>query len=241
MMPMFQFFVLWAIVFGLVRNRARGHVPAVNVMQKLTVVAALGSAAIYATSFPEEPLSYGGIWALPFVGWQISLGMIAYWVASGQLPAGRGAVVLGLCVLANVYLTATSGRYEGHVTWGYKAGLVYPVLVAVGRGLRFPRVLPVRLLARVGVWSYSIYLTHIIVLYRLFQILSAINPDSPAVVLASYWAAFAATIGAGYCFYRFVERPTIRWCESFRYRTTTGTSSKHDHTPPLGLVFSLPK
>jgi len=68
-----------------------------------------------------------------------------------------------------------------------------------------------------GTISYSVYLLHLPIGVRVMNLVARL-PYSPAVGLGSLAAAFAATIVAAYIFYRLVEKPSMRYAASIRFK-----------------------
>lgn len=91
-------------------------------------------------------------------------------------------------------------------------GLVYGVLICWYDGLAWVRTGRLsRLLAKVGTWSYSIYLLHFFVVFRLAEFLHAnvIALDSWTSAIFIFPLAFLLILPLGYLGYRFIEKPFL--------------------------------
>jgi len=73
-------------------------------------------------------------------------------------------------------------------------------------------------LSRLGDWSYSLYLTHYIVLVSLRRLYRMVFPESLWVGAPGIWdnlvfalLAFALSIITASVFYSFVERPSLKF------------------------------
>jgi peptidoglycan/LPS O-acetylase OafA/YrhL len=130
------------------------------------------------------------------------------------VPAGLSLIVLGL-----------TPRVHGSPA----AGVVVPILLYLGYGMIlaamialpinhgaaewFFRSMPARCLLFVGIYSYSVYLWHIDIAYRLVdvlikaEILGGTNPSIRWAVLMSTYVAIA--VGAGALFGRCIEMPAL--------------------------------
>lgn len=76
-----------------------------------------------------------------------------------------------------------------------------------------------RVLTWLGAISYSLYLTHEIVIGRVLTYGIRVSPWAWSK-LALLGAAFAACIAAAYCFYRIIEKPSQGWSARFKYKKT---------------------
>jgi peptidoglycan/LPS O-acetylase OafA/YrhL len=71
--------------------------------------------------------------------------------------------------------------------------------------------LPLRVLARVGVFSYSLYLVHVTVLSPFLNLAQRFVPPSNTTFILCWTAAVAAAFGAGWILHHCVEAPAERW------------------------------
>ncbi len=124
----------------------------------------------------------------PIWGWLLA-GFAVAWIVGIVLPGG-GNLRAGSRVL----------------DYGLPSvALVYGVVLLENAGLRMPRFL-----AKIGDWSYSIYLSHIFVIAALARLVS---PDSTRHPLAESFAAIlciGAVLLLGGVSYRYLERPLLR-------------------------------
>jgi len=98
------------------------------------------------------------------------------------------------------------------------AAITSTILLVLSRGGRLPNIWPVRVLGFFGRRSYSIYLTHTIVGFRITNFANHFNSQSTPVAVAIFLAAIAGSLGFACLFYQFVEMPVQRWVSRKTYR-----------------------
>ena len=141
----------------------------------------------------------------PFRAWELLAGAV---LALGNFPAPRaahartGAAVFGLLLLAAAdLLLSTASPYPGELTLLPCAGAVLILYAGCDRSVAVGRLLGGRLMRRIGLWSYSLYLYHwpvlLLVQYYAFEPLST----------AMRAAVLAATFLLGALSWRYVEQP----------------------------------
>ena len=95
------------------------------------------------------------------------------------------------------------------LTFGTALGFALILWGLHGADRRFSSLPPVRLLASVGVFSYSLYLIHMLVIGVVNQaVLQARLPER--LHPAEFWVTVAAALLAGRVFYLFCERPFVK-------------------------------
>lgn len=210
---MIQLHVLWATAFWVVRwallpnSNGRHHTRAMGVLQALVVLATMAS--WWWAFAPGDPASGSDVttgWRLPAWFLYAGVGCISYWAVGRVLWRTTLLIfVVGLLAGAGVSSNprATLAAVAAVVLFSISvrpvslSGWVWQPLSAVGR------------------WSYSVYLVHGIVGYRVMTALSWGGLTSPAV---RFIGAVVASLAAGWIFYRLIEAPVLRWVGGIRYR-----------------------
>lgn len=208
-----QLHLLWAATFWLVRwaflwrTDGRHHARTLTVIQAVCLAAtavswwlAFGSAADAAS--PPWRLAVWFVYA--------GVGSAAYWAV--RQPAWRWvAAALGLALAVGAVVSGSMRPVFGLATTAVLLLLNFqplPIRTWVGRAL-----------AAVGNRSYSVYLVHGIVGYRVMTALGWAGVPAGgwgAVVL--FAAGMAASVAAGAVFFRLVERPVLNWARGIKYR-----------------------
>jgi peptidoglycan/LPS O-acetylase OafA/YrhL len=209
MAPLFQYYLLWAAAFWAVRRWHLGrdtpeyHDRTLRAMTGLTVAAMAGSLACVAAG--------GGFrWALATDAVYLAVGCLAYWAAHGR-PA-RFWLAAGVAGLVGV------GAWHGQ-SRPLAAAVTACLLPALTRQAGGPSGWPARCLAFVGERSYSIYLTHTYIAYRMLNWSWGFSGrDSLAAALTVWSAAVGASVAFGALVYALVERPTARIARGVQFR-----------------------
>ena len=137
------------------------------------------------------------------------LGAAVYDCLHGErAPAVAFAAALGVLVL--IYgATTLRGSSQGDgalaLSFFFSLGVAATLLAARALDEQLLRLAPVKFLAFVGIFSYSLYLVHGIVIFTLHMTLGAARPP----ILAAYLLAVGAALAAGRIFYQFFERPFV--------------------------------
>lgn len=87
--------------------------------------------------------------------------------------------------------------------------------------------------------SYSLYLTHFLVLLPVIHFCYRLSPDSLAMSLVGNALALGATTLVAYLLYRFVERPSVLLASRLKsspQRTEIGNACRHVHTVRFSTV-----
>lgn len=208
-----QLHLLWAVTFWLVRwaflwrTDGRHHARTLVVLQAICLMATAVS-WWFAFGSPSDDASPPWRLAEWFV--YAGVGSAAYWAV--KQPVWRWvAAALGIALAVGASVSGSLRPVFGLAT------------VAVLLLLRF-QPLPIRTwvgraLAAIGNRSYSVYLVHGIVGYRVMTALGWVGVSSDgwgAVVL--FTAGMVASVAAGAVFFQLVERPVLNWARSIRYR-----------------------
>lgn len=220
-----QLYVLFPLMLlGLLRIGSVGTLALVLLLQTVFRVVAMR----YGTGYNESTFVLP--WSVAGRLFEFCLGMCAaVLVARGSLNRipiiSRWALPL---VIAMAFIVARwSGKHLG-VThpltdWLWSVGFASLLLAASRPASMINRILSIAPIVKLGVFSYSVYLIHEIVLgYVTTDLLTLTAHRIHPLVLAP--AAFGATVFVSYLFYRAVERPAIRF---FREHLPLAT-----HLPP---------
>ncbi|HEY2658424.1 MAG TPA: acyltransferase [Caulobacteraceae bacterium] len=163
---------------------------------------------------PHSPTSqiafYSNTLLLEF-GMGCVLGLLIAHATPQRLPSWFGGALILLGAISLGLLSLVPWLPRG-LAWGVPAALFVSGCVFLEQARGATRI-PALLL--VGDASYSIYLSHVLVLSALFQAAHRIVHDPRLVVLASI-VMVCACIGAGIAVYLFIERPIIKWLKEPR-------------------------
>ncbi|WP_435022603.1 acyltransferase family protein (plasmid) [Tundrisphaera sp. TA3] len=211
MAPLFQSYVAWALAYWTIRRLALRAAPesyqaiTPRVMAGLAYVCCLASIG-FTIMVPDAG------WQLPGWAWAFALGALTYWRTRREVGRLPFAATL-LIVLAGSMLAG------GLAVIAAKAVACSLLLLGLGRGYRAPDGPVARALGFVGQRSYSIYLVHGPVGFRLIGWMAAASPPrTQAMILAQFSATLAAGVAAGFVFYRLVEQPSARLSARVEYR-----------------------
>lgn len=219
MAPLIQFYLGWGIVFWLVRNaQARlgsgdGHRATMPVMMALTAITFLVSIGMDAYR--------GGLdYTLSTNAHYLALGCLVYWYTNARVGLGWLLGALGMeiahgCVINQSRPIATVVTCLLLV---WSANRVY----SAGPRLAWPMA--------IGRCSYSIYLTHLFVGWRVMALYAFVLGDR-----VSFWGENAVdwivgVVGCvvfGYGYHRLVERPCAQWARAIEYRRLADASPAH--------------
>jgi peptidoglycan/LPS O-acetylase OafA/YrhL len=212
MATLFQFYVAALVVFWVVRRGFLWAAPESYQGATRRVMIGVSFFVLFLAPLAARPDQVDPHeWQLP--GWAcvLALGAVAYWRGEGYV--GRRAYAAA--VAYHVALAVVFGN-----VWYGKAAACAVILLLMRRGVAAPDCRATRALAAVGRRSFSIYLVHGFVGIRIMnwsEYLPAYR-DSGAFAVALFGAALAASLVAGFLFYRMVERPTAGLASRVRYR-----------------------
>lgn len=166
---------------------------------------------------------------LPFWLIYIVVGILLYAV----VREGRHHLLLGLLLLG---LCGVGMRHTDDPR-PFKALFSCLVLTVLCRGYRFPKIGIVRFFGSIGKRSYSVYLTHGIVGYRVFSIYPKIAHHGAWVIIALLLVATGLSAVAAMLFYKFVEVPCLSLARRITYRTINDddASASSGAKPPSPL------
>lgn len=158
----------------------------------------------------------------------ITGGLAAYLVTTGRFYAPKILAVIG-AILAVIGLAVFSSFNIGSYTTNRVAVFLVPfVLLTYGwasHEINASAKAPLWLV-KLGDWSYSLYLTHYIVLVALRRLYRSAVPEGLNVGAPGVWdnlifaiIALALSILTSAIFYNCVERPSLRFFKSLRHTT----------------------
>lgn len=215
-----QFYILWlAAVWlaGTLRSEAGDREPALVWFAACGCVASLAAIAVGGM---HSPLL--SVWAA-----YLFLGILLY-RASGH---GTGRVAFAIALAAAI----AAGIYARDARIG-KGIIATGALWTLARGARFPDVWTVRALAFFGRRSYSIYLVHGIVGYRVFSFYPKVARFGDAAVGGLLLVAALLGIAASLAFYRTVELPCHRLARRIHYRLPASGTNATERRPRVGFA-----
>lgn len=147
------------------------------------------------------PASNGAPWFIPF--WHYFMaGGLCYWVIAKRLPTSFFLLYIGLECAWLVH------RPSNQLATGIATACL---IFSVGMMGRLSRWTGGRVLQYLGSRSYSIYLSHWIVLYVIYRADYKLAGKNPTTALVCLCLGAALTFVAGECLYRWVELPSLRW------------------------------
>lgn len=235
------FFVVSGIVMGLLFQqrldwrtflfaRVTRIYPIYWLYTALVLVIAVAAPGIVNASFDYQPSILKSLALYPedglpwlAVGWSLIHEMYFYLVMTFLLLI-RANLIVGLAAWAAILampVAPTSAELAlvlSPLTYEFIAGALLALIVLRLKGLNFPR-LP--LVERLGDASYSIYLSHVLILSALGR-LYALLPHGWAIEALWLVACMVVANAWGLFSYRFIERPlmaTARQMSALRYAT----------------------
>jgi peptidoglycan/LPS O-acetylase OafA/YrhL len=190
---------------GVKAATAAGHAPSWRfAWPGLVLVGGLAAGSLFRFNIDPEWDS----WATYFFG-AYALGVFSFW--ANQLGGGRwrGVFLVGM---ASLTVLALLLDFRERIALALAVALLLGV--AQGRGwlYRWPRS---RLLAWLGEISYSVFLLNFPVALVVNAVFTRFMPENAWVQTAGVLVAWAACVGAGALFHRWVEAPLRRWKPRF--------------------------
>jgi peptidoglycan/LPS O-acetylase OafA/YrhL len=185
---------------------------------------------------PEAAASHWFTWALGAVGVEAIFGLVQLprwcrnlWLAS-TLIIGASAVTLLLPSIPKDTLMHNLGWFLIHPAWGLGFFILVNRTVLAERKWISKSSLPglVSVFATLGIFSYSIYLTHELVIMQSWQFVNTALPR----ILNSFLIVIPATIAFAWIFFWFCEKP-------FLARRTRGTSAPLGSSPPKHIPAEI--
>jgi len=185
----FQLFAMLTVILWLTRRGPRWLAPA----------AVAGGAAASLMVFNLDPA--WDVWGLYFFG-SYALGALAWWASEHSRDALGAAILTGVIMLLGG--VALEFAFRSRITLALATALL--LVLACRGGLRLPaRSLP--LASFLGRISYAVFLVHFPVCLVVNAAFIRFAPAIPEVQAAGMLLAWAASIGAGAAFHRWVELP----------------------------------
>ncbi|MDQ8163090.1 MAG: acyltransferase [Gemmatimonadota bacterium] len=140
---------------------------------------------------------------------QFSLGVAAWLVCRQMIPA-TAALLGGASILA---LVSVSGAPVYRLQSTIACLVTAATMIAVGRSGRMGSLLDGKVIQFFGKISYSLYLVHLLVGWRLITLSRiALGPEfGPLLGTAIFLAAVISSVAAAWLMYLLVERPSIRF------------------------------
>lgn len=136
--------------------------------------------------------------------------MIGFAAVSGRFAPTHGLVWLGGAIASLVILALLGfGEEERLIYYGLPAVMIFIGVLALETSVRWPGFA-----IFIGNASYSIYLIHILIVYRIAKIglFEKVGFGKWSGIVASSAATIIA-VAAGLLFFLFVERPLLRLCQ----------------------------
>jgi peptidoglycan/LPS O-acetylase OafA/YrhL len=193
-------------------RRTRGLRVAVTIPAVVSVVSCLMCALVFRRPTGPTLWFFASVW----IGWIAGAVLAEHWEQTPTARAVLGWSLVGIAGAAAQVALARAGFYDGPAAFfGLPISIIlcaWPLWWLLRTEVRFsPRYWPVvglawRALARVGVWSYSLYLLHV-PLGQARLLLDARLLAHPALRGALYLATFAGMIAAAALSYRWIEKP----------------------------------
>jgi|GEM_PF-5613704 len=206
-----QAFFIWAVVFWVLRKVAYKF----NFRDKEGWVDSCTMALMgvfWCTSLILAWVHLGAEWKLPETMKFISLGAACAWVADARLKqVWLIAAILVTLVLVPSLPLGQAARVVASLATA-------AALMVLASGYQLPKILPIRVLEWIGVRSYSLYLTHAMVGYRVLNLSNHIENSGPYLALELLALAIICAIAFGNLFYWLVEVPTLRLSRAVLYR-----------------------
>ena len=139
--------------------------------------------------------------------------LIARWTAEATTPrrliraAPWGLLASLLFVVATVPSDGSEGAMPMVIPWGLVA---FFALISTLTNRRLSRFARTPAFVRIGVFSYSLYLTHEPIVHLAYALFEQHKP-TPAVQFLVYECGLVPVcVGIGYVFYRIIERPFVQ-------------------------------
>jgi peptidoglycan/LPS O-acetylase OafA/YrhL len=187
----FQLFTLFLLVLWIARGIATGTRSRLRL--GLLCVAGLGAASLF--HFNRDAI--WDTWALYFFA-AYALGALAYWAsARDRSPAWLGMIVL-------VVLAALSIAFRSRIAIALGVALALGAARRTGIEKAWPTARPIDFLGEI---SYSVFLVHFPVCLVVNALFTRFAPQDPVVQSGGMLLAWAASVAAGACFFRYIETP----------------------------------
>ncbi len=196
-----QFYFVAPLLLWLTPLRAR---PGLMI---ITTVASLGLCLFLATGAPigsiaGQTVENLAFYMLPSRAWELLIGGMAAWImiVRPDLRIPRGVKPI---LLASIILVAWIGVADAHPGWDAIIVTLATAVLLLGKDDWLPQSAMAALVARIGDWSYSLYLVH----WPLFSFAYISYLGTPP--LAVMIALVALAVLLAWLQYRFVEQPFL--------------------------------
>ena len=212
MVSLEQFYLIWLVVYAIVRWFIRppkvtiGYGRAEKVMALLTFA---GCAASAAALISHVVSGWEPRWQLPLYALYLTMGMLLYWGVRQ-----RFAVPLFAIAIAIMIATAIATEKSRPIM----ALICVAIVAPLARGYRLPKLRVLRWLAFFGQRSYSIYLMHGIVGWRVFSFSTFASGRGDWVAFPLLAVALIATLLVSMVFYKYVEMPCRERARTVQFR-----------------------
>ena len=151
--------------------------------------------------------------AFPFDFWpQFGLGVLVYDVLEHKRKTTQ---FFGCLIASEIIVFALLHNYGGHLgqegsRTQFLASLVFAlVLVALsGYDEKLKQLRIIQFLSSIGLFSYSLYLTHLLTLGLVMQIFSKVS-KSQSFFVVPFFVQIVLAVSVAYCFYILFERPFL--------------------------------
>ncbi|WP_310533029.1 acyltransferase family protein [Novosphingobium sp.] len=163
------------------------------------LLASLGIAVIWTTLAGKANLAF---YLLPARAWELLAGSLCAWLAIYRRPA-VSALWKGLALAAIIAICALASDHT-QPGWPAIAVCAATAVILLGRDGWLPANLVTRTTARIGDWSYSIYLIH----WPLLCFAGLVYLGNPPLWLKCL--VLLISVGLGWLQYRHVEQPLRR-------------------------------
>lgn len=206
-----QFYLICTLVFWMIRRWCIVHQPddyqqcTMRIFMNFCMIVALASAVFHCTDWFIQ-------WHLIRTGAFLAIGVLVYGATHGYCKYAMLWVACAVLIAVGI----VGGDYRC-----FKVPVCVAILVIFARGYTLPNSVIARIFAAIGVWSYSIYLVHGWIGFRVVLFsnhLKGWNMYDEYVAVLLYFAALVASIVFGALFYRLVERPIVTQARQVTYR-----------------------
>ena len=205
-----QLFALTVLLLAGVRA-----LPGLAPRQSAVLLQALVVAGTAASLWVFNRMPELDMWAVYFLG-AYGLGLLAYWAAHSDRPAGWWAVLLVLGAVALLM----DFRPRIALAWALALGLAWAMRQPKlqHNWLALPGLPPLQALQTVGRMSYSVFLVHFPVCLLVNALVHRCWPGQPWPNALGMLAAFALALVAGRGLYQRVERHVPSWTQTLRWQ-----------------------
>lgn len=222
MVTLEQFYLIWLGLYALVRwlvpagTGTTTYGPREWVMALLTLIGGLLSVTVVIGNWETH-------WHLAGFGIYLTIGMLLYWAVRQRYQMWMFAIGVG-AVLAIAIMTDADRERSRAI----KGLIAVVIMSALARGYRTPKWKIFQGLSYIGARSYSFYLMHAIVGYRVFTFvaLPAIGGKGDWVAFPLLLAAIGLTFVVSLLFFKYVEAPCREMARRITFRSAKGPENQ---------------